>query len=62
MRRIFLPFLVGSYIPFLVIVLLSNHEDNNEGGFPTIGVTRGISAIALSLYLLWAFFIEYREM
>jgi hypothetical protein len=45
-----------------VIVLLSNHEDNSEGGFPTMGVLRVISASALSLYLLWAFFIEYREM
>jgi hypothetical protein len=45
----------------MVIVILVNHEDVSTG-FPIYAVSRAISATALLLYLLRAFYNEYIEM
>ena len=59
LRRIFLPFMLLFYIPFLVIVLTDSKDEN---GYPTLGWFQIVSGLALALYLIWGIFLEYIEM
>ena len=49
-RRVFWPFMIGSYIPFSLIAI-DRHKDEN--GFPVLGEIQIVSLVLLGIYLIY---------
>jgi hypothetical protein len=49
-RRVFWPFMIGSYIPFSLIAI---DRDKDENGFPVLGEIQIVSLVLLGIYLIY---------